>query len=99
MRTNSLSEGVREGLDPELEGSEIPGLVETLHLLGHERLVNLLSLSVGKGDWVKQQSEDKSGHETKRRKNTERNRGLTIRADGSQEGLEDLIQLSPQVVA
>lgn len=74
MRTNSLSEGVREGLDPELEGSEIPGLVETLHLLGHERLVNLLSLSVGKGDWVKQQSEDKSGHETKRRKNTERNR-------------------------
>ena len=41
-----FQEGVGERLDAELEGAEVGGLVQALHLLGHERLVDRLALGV-----------------------------------------------------
>ena len=41
-----FQEGVGEGLYPELEGSEVGRLVQALHLLGHERLMNRLALGI-----------------------------------------------------
>jgi hypothetical protein len=44
--THFLEEGVGEGLNPELERSEIRRLVESLHLFSHEGLVNRFALGI-----------------------------------------------------
>ena len=45
-RTYLFQERICEGLYPELEWSEIRRLVEALHLLSHERLMDELALRV-----------------------------------------------------
>lgn len=48
--TDSLGESVGEGLDPELERSEVPRLVQSLHLFGHQRLMDVLPFAIGDVD-------------------------------------------------
>lgn len=52
-----LAECGSEGLDAELEGAEVGALVELLHLLGHERLVDRLALRVGSVDCEEEKSQ------------------------------------------
>lgn len=47
MRSYLFQEGVGEGLYTEFERTEVGRLVQALHLLGHERLVNWLALGIG----------------------------------------------------
>ena len=44
--THLLEEGVGEGLNPELERSEIWRLVKSLHLFGHQGLVDRLAFGI-----------------------------------------------------
>ena len=46
MDANLFKKGVRERLDAELEWTEVRRLVEALHLLGHEGLVDGLTLRI-----------------------------------------------------
>ena len=47
MRSYLFQEGVGEGLYSELEGPEVGRLIQTLHLLRHERLMDWLTLGIG----------------------------------------------------
>jgi len=44
--THLLEEGVCEGLNPELEGSEIRRLVKSLHLFSHQGLMDRFALCI-----------------------------------------------------
>ena len=46
LRSYLFQEGVGESLNPELEGSEVGRLIQALHLLRHERLMDRLTLGI-----------------------------------------------------
>ena len=86
-------------MDAELEGTEVGGLVQALHLLSHERLMDRLALGIGSIDCGAEGACSSAGARTRRRERLGREKAAarirTIGTDRIQELKENALDFGP----